>query len=170
MKKAVKKSSLWKWRFKLIYTRGSYQSYQAITFLFHKIKKQSISKWFWGPIFKISRESLPLVAILCSFRWQILHNRGVFQRSKGRGHKKFSRGQAPEPPFLLASLAFSFSPPTQYEFRSDEPVLQSPPFQNAYSFGNWNFLCEDAKCTFLRRFPKRMHPSFKNVTLWADLH
>ena len=36
---------------------------------------------------------------------------GVFQRSAEHGHDKFSWGQAPGPPLLLASLAPCFSPP-----------------------------------------------------------
>ena len=57
----------------------------------------------------------------------ILQKWGIFQRSKGRGHEKFSMEQAPGHPFLFASLVPSFSlsppPPPQYEFCSDWPVI-----------------------------------------------
>ena len=62
----------------------------------------------------IARPSL--VVILCLRQWQIFQKWGVFQRSKGRGHEKFSRGQAPRPPSLLASLATMFQPPPNLNF------------------------------------------------------
>ena len=52
--------------------------------------------------FNFFLEILPSVALLCFFQWQIVQKWGVFQRSRGRGHEKFSRGQAPGPPFFLA--------------------------------------------------------------------
>ena len=59
---------------------------------------------------KIFRERLLLVVILCFRQWHIFQKWGVFQQFKGRGHEKFSRGQAPGTPFFLASLAPPFSP------------------------------------------------------------
>ena len=70
--------------------------------------------------FKTFMERPSLVVILCLRQWHIFQKWGVFQRSKGRGHEKFSRGQALGPPFWLASLAPRLSPP-QYQFRSDGP-------------------------------------------------
>ena len=61
--------------------------------------------------FKTFMERPSLVVILCLRQWHIFQKWGVFQRSKGRGHEKFSRGQAPGPPFWLASLAPRLSPP-----------------------------------------------------------
>ena len=61
--------------------------------------------------FKIFVERPSLVVILCFRQWHIFQKWGVFQRSKGRGHEKVSRGQAPGPPFFLSSLAPSLSPP-----------------------------------------------------------
>ena len=61
--------------------------------------------------FNIFIERPSLVVILCLRQWQIFQKWGVFQRSKGRGHEKFSRGQAPGPPSFLASLATLFQPP-----------------------------------------------------------
>ena len=61
-------------------------------------------------IFKIFREGLLLIVILCFRKWHIFQKWGVFQRSKGRCHEKFPRRQAPGPPILLASLAPLFSP------------------------------------------------------------
>ena len=68
--------------------------------------------------FKIVMEIPSLVVILCFHQWHIFQKWGVFQRSKGRDHEKFSRGQAPGRSFLLASLELP-----QYEFRSDGPVM-----------------------------------------------
>ena len=61
--------------------------------------------------FKLFMEKPSLVVILCFRQWHVFQKWGVFQRSKGRGHEKFSRGQTTGPPFLLASLAPRFSPP-----------------------------------------------------------
>ena len=61
--------------------------------------------------FKTFMERPSLVVILCLRQWHIFQKWGVFQRSKGRGHEKFSRGQAPGPPLWLASLAPRLSPP-----------------------------------------------------------
>ena len=61
--------------------------------------------------FKTFMERPSLVVILCLRQWHIFQKWGVFQRSKGRGHEKFSRGQAPGPPFWLASLPPRLSPP-----------------------------------------------------------
>ena len=66
--------------------------------------------------FKIFMERPSLVVILCLFQRHFFQKWGVFQRSKGRGHEKFSRGQAAGPPFLLASLAPRFSPPPNINF------------------------------------------------------
>ena len=69
----------------------------------------------------IFMERPSLVVILCLRQWQIFQKWGVFQRSKGRGHEKFSRGQAPGPPSFLASLPTLFQPP-QSQVPSDGPV------------------------------------------------
>ena len=61
--------------------------------------------------FKLFMEKPSLVIILCFRQWHVFQKWGVSQRSKGRGHEKFSRGQAPGPPFLLPSLAPRYSPP-----------------------------------------------------------
>ena len=66
--------------------------------------------------FKTFMERPSLVVILCLRQWHIFQKWGVFQRSKGRGHEKFSRGQAPGPPFWLASLALRLSPPPNINF------------------------------------------------------
>ena len=54
---------------------------------------------------KIFMERLSLVVILCFRQWHIFQKWGEIQRSKGRGHEKFFRGQAPDPVFAR------FSPP-----------------------------------------------------------
>ena len=61
--------------------------------------------------FKTFMERPSLVVILCLRQWHIFQKWGIFQRSKGRGHEKFSRGQAPGPPPWLASLAPPLSSP-----------------------------------------------------------
>ena len=61
--------------------------------------------------FKTFMERPSLVVILCLRQWHIFQKWGAFQRSKGCGHEKFSRGQAPGPPPCLASLAPRLSPP-----------------------------------------------------------
>ena len=70
--------------------------------------------------FKLFMENPSLVVILCFRQWHVFQKWGVFQRYKGRGHEKFSRGQAPGPPFFLPSLAPRFSsppPPISISFR-----------------------------------------------------
>ena len=52
--------------------------------------------------------------------WQIFQKWGVFRRSKGHGHEKFSRLQAPGSPFSLPCLQLVSIPP-HYGFRSDVP-------------------------------------------------
>ena len=64
-------------------------------------------------------EKLSLVVIFCFRQKDFFRKRGVFQGSKGRDHDRFSRGQAPGPLLLRASLMPVSSPPHQYEFRSD---------------------------------------------------
>ena len=54
---------------------------------------------------KIFMERLSLVVILCFRQWHIFQKWGEIQRSKGRGHEQFFRGQAPDPVFAR------FSPP-----------------------------------------------------------
>ena len=47
----------------------------------------------------------------------IIHYKGVFQRSRGCGHEKFSRGQAPGPPVFFPQLVpcFSLTPNTNLD-------------------------------------------------------
>ena len=73
--------------------------------------------------FKIFLERLPSVVIRCFFQCLIIQKWDVFQGSKGCVHGQFFRGQAAGPPFFLTSLAPRFSPPPQYRFRSDRPVM-----------------------------------------------
>ena len=63
--------------------------------------------------FKIFRERLLLVVILCFRQWHIFQKWGVFQRSKGRGHEKFSRGggKPPDPHFCSLRSHFLSAPP-----------------------------------------------------------
>ena len=86
--------------------------------------------------FKTFMERPSLVVILCLRQWHIFKRWGVFQRSKGRGHEKFSRGQAPGPPFLLASLALRLSPPN-INFRSDGPGALLPTPATIASLKEW---------------------------------
>ena len=72
--------------------------------------------------------------MLCFCQWQILQKWGVFQRSKGLGHEKFSRGQAPGPPYLLASLASRFSPPIWISFWRACRGLSLRPIKNGQVF------------------------------------
>ena len=60
--------------------------------------------------FKLFMEKPSLVMILCFRQGHVFQKWGVFQRSKGRGHEKFSRGQAPGPPFFCFART-SLQPP-----------------------------------------------------------
>ena len=67
--------------------------------------------------FTIFMEKLSLVVIFCFRQKDIFRKRGVFKGSTGRVHDRSSRGQAPGPPLLRASLMPLFSaPPTNMNF------------------------------------------------------
>ena len=114
--------------------------YQAITFdiMLFKIIHIINCHYIKVPFLKLVLGKNSTSRDLLLLSWQIVLQLGVFQRSEGRAHGKFSRGQAPDPQFSFLRCHRVSTPLYEFLFRrpNQDSLLKCVP-----KFGHFQLHC-----------------------------